>query len=163
MTEAINAWVIRLTGAAIIASAAITAAPDGVAKRVVKLVCGLISVMVLLSIGTEIDHDAYLDSFEVYRNVADRVVSEAEEEAEAQRRKIIEEETAAYILDKAACLDMADITVTVSAERGDDGYWYPESAELTGTAGENDMRELGRYIETELGITEEKQRWNTDE
>ncbi len=161
--EALNIWILRLTGAALISAAAITLAPEGGAKRAVRLACGLLSVAALLSIGADIDLDAYFDSIAEYRAAAEVLVSDAEEEAETMKRIIIEERTAAYILDKAAELDVKDFSVSVTADWNGDGYWYPASAHITAALSDRQRRTLAYYMESELGIAEERQDWNVPE
>lgn len=156
-------WIIRLTGAALISASAITLAPEGGAKRVVRLVCGLLSVAALLSIGADIDLGVYFDSIAEYRAAAEALVSDAEEEAETMKRIIIEERTAAYILDKAAELGAEDFSVSVTADWNGEGYWYPVSAHITAVISERQRRTIADYMESELGIAEERQDWNVSE
>lgn len=157
--EALNLWIIRLTGAALISAAAIAIAPDGGAKRAVRLVCGLISVAALLSIGADLNPDSYARSLALYRAGAEDLVSDAEKEAETMKRVIIEERAAAYILDKAAELSVEDFSVSVTAEWSGDGYWYPVSAKVTSSATDSQRRTISHYMESELGIALERQEW----
>lgn len=163
MIDAIHSWICQLTGAALISAAAISITPEGAVKRVVKLICGFVSVMVLLSIGTELDIDRYVRSVEEYRADADELASEAYSEAENMKRAIIEERSAAYILDKAEKTGVIGASVTVEARQGEDGCWYPWSAEIYAAASDRQRRGIVRYAEEELGIPEERQKWSEND
>ena len=67
---------------------------------------------------------------------------------------LIESETEAYILDKAARMGLT-VRIKVGTEENSEGVPVPVSAELTGTP----SRELSRWIEAELGIPVERQVW----
>ena len=71
---------------------------------------------------------------------------------------IIEEQSEAYILDKATSLDM-DVTAEVEARRGDGELWYPYEATLSGEYTDAQKNELSELIEAELAIPAQRQNW----
>ena len=77
-----------------------------------------------------------------------------EEERKKKLGTLIESETEAYILDKAARMGLT-VRIKVGTEENSEGVPVPVSAELTGTP----SRELSCWIEAELGIPVERQVW----
>lgn len=72
-------------------------------------------------------------------------------------KSIIEEQTAAYILDKAAELGITDCAVTVSCEYGDGDFPVPTSVRVTGTFTVDQESRLSRAIAADFGIPAERQ------
>jgi stage III sporulation protein AF len=162
MTEFLHNWIKGLAAAALFSSVMLTLTPKGNVKQIVKLVCGALLTFVLLSPLTKVNFDS-LSEFIARTKLEGREISSTSEyETQLLMKLIIEEETQAYILDKALKLGIEDLKVKVTAKTGDK-YPYPYSAELsTGTKGSL-REELTSYIEGELGIPRERQSWdNTD-
>ncbi len=157
MLENLSGWVLRLTGAAMLSSAAVLLTPKTPAKRAVLLGCGLITVMALLSIipGTqtapgELSPGSFYDE-------AERKTAEYLAEAENETRAVIEERSAAYILDKAGIFGADVLSVEVDAEKGDGG-WCLRHVRVT-CRGPEGTEELSRHISQMLGIAKEEQEW----
>ena len=158
MTGVLADWVRAICGAAVLCSAAMSLCPEGRVKRVLRLVCGLVMTCALLSPVLEIDLDAYSSAISGYGEAARAAAEGAQAEARELNRAVIEEECAAYILDKAGELG-AEVTVRVETRTGGDGVPVPWSAELTGAQSEA----LASALETELGIPAERQVWHERE
>ena len=62
MMSAISGWILRLVGAALISSAALTLAPEGAAKRAVRLACGLMSAAALMSAVLTFDFEEFFET-----------------------------------------------------------------------------------------------------
>ena len=86
---------------------------------------------------------------------------QAEQAAQRLSRSIIEEECAAYILDKAAETGITLDAASVTARWDEDGFWYPWEARLDGADGSK--KQLAPVIEAQLGIPEARQYWSCDE
>ena len=114
MTSALTDWVRALCGAAVICAAAMALCPDGRVKRVLRLVCGLVMACALLSPVLELDFDAYSSALSGYGEAARAAAEGAQEEARLSSRGVIEEECAAYILDKAEALGLAGCSADCS-------------------------------------------------
>jgi hypothetical protein len=150
-----SAWIYGIIIASAAASLIMELTPEGRVKWAVKFSCGIMVSLALLSIVTDFDLGAFSMYMAEYRGNAEKTVSSAQEEAKAETRFIIEEKTAAYILEKA----VGDIDVSVKAKWSEDGYWYPIEAEIRGDVEESERDRLSKIMEGELGISAENQKW----
>ena len=160
MTAAFNAWVLKLTGTAIVSACAIALCPEGRAKRAVQLACGIASVIALVSIAADFDFTEYSSILARYRERAEEVSQGAAFDAKTMTRFSIEEECAAYILDKAEERGLTGLTVSVTAAWDSEGYWYPVRCSVAGDITEGDRAGLARVIEADLGIPLSAQTWS---
>jgi len=145
-----------------VCAAVLALTPEGTPKKMVRLVCGAVSVIAVLSVITQFRFDDYSKYIFNSREEAKRVVSQAEEDVQVQKRIIIEESCVSYILDKGNELG-AQISVRVKAMWSQEGYWYPVEAEISGACDAAAQKALTRYMENELGIREDKQIWSTQD
>ena len=162
MTEALRSWVIGLAGAAMVTAAAMTVTPEGKVKKVVALICGLMTVIALLKPLMGFDYTGFAKYLAQHENDAEAFLSGIKSENENLTRRIIEERCEAYILDKGKSLGITDLAVTVTAVWSEDGYWYPAGASLRTNAGTEARGKLGGSIEAELGIPQEELIWSMD-
>ena len=93
------------------------------------------------------------------KDMAAEVVGSAEESANRLSRSIIEEETAAYIWDKAQAAGLAPEEVTVTVKWGDTSCWYPYEVRLRTDAPPDAKARLTEILASELGIPRERQHW----
>ena len=144
-------WILRLIGTAMIASAAVRLTPDGVYRKVTRLVCSLALISALLSIR---------EAIPLFKEtLPDPVIPAISiEEARNETRFIIEKRLDEYIVERARALGL-DLTVSVTARWSDEGYWYPYSVRLEGEAESADRLRIGEYIARELMIPKERQEW----
>lgn len=161
--SAISAWVIRLTGAAILTGVALAITPSGRVKRVVSLVCGLVMLISLMSVVKDFNSDSFSLSLAKYKQNAADFSQEIENQNDNLNRIIIEERTEAYISDKGVSLEIEELSVSVRAEWSEEGYWYPYSVTISAEATEEQREKLAYYIESELGVSEERQDWSDNE
>jgi hypothetical protein len=152
-------WVFGVACASIIASIAASAAPEGAAKRAVKLTGGFLIVAALLSPVADFDFGAFSHSVLSLRAQAGEVSADILETNEKLTALIIERECAAYIVDKSARIGMEGLEAEVSAQWSLDGYWYPVEARLTANATIGQRAEITRYAQSELGISPERVIW----
>ncbi len=158
MMDAVRQWVLGLCGAAALCALALTLCPEGRVRKVLRCVCGAVMALQLLYPITGFDMDFYSSSAALYRQRAAEAAGSATAEADRLSRTIIEDECAAYILDKADELSCPLTGAEVSAVWSTDGYWYPWEATLRGGQGEGKAA-LARLIEAELGVPAERQHW----
>lgn len=152
MTEYLREWIMRLVGTAFISAAAVALTPDGAAKRVTRLCCGLALILALLSAAQIALPDDLMDSFPA------EIPALSREEAKSETRFIIEQRLNEYISTRAKELGL-DLKIKVNAAWAEEGFWYPYSVRIEGEAGTADKLRLQGYIETELMIPEERQEW----
>ncbi len=161
--DVIRQWVLGLAGAALVGAAASVITPEGRVKKVVTLVCGIVTILALISPLGDLDYPELSRSMARYRENARAQTASAGETGEMLARLIIEDECAAYILDKGAGIGIAPLELSVLAKWSTDGYWYPYGAEIRAPGvSESARRELTRYIEAGLGIPEQMQNWYTE-
>ena len=85
-----------------------------------------------------------------------------EEERNAALKSVIEQEFAAYIVDKAAQMG-AVCTAQVTCQLGEDGVFLPRSATVQGSFTPQQQEELARILEEELAIPRARQSFPTKE
>lgn len=163
MMDALRSWILCLAGTAMLAACALALAPEGPAKRAVRLACGFAAMLALLSAVRGFDYAAYASSLSEYRQKADAAAASASERAGIETRAVIEKRCAEYISDKAENAGAPGLSVAVTAKWSADGYWYPASVRISGAAAPQARQALSRAIEAELGIPAEAQTWSTDD
>lgn len=163
MTELVRSWVIGLTGMSLITAVVLTLTPKGKVRRIVTMVCGLGMVIALISPIMNFDYDSFALYMSDSTEELESYGAGLEETNERLTRSIIQERTAAYILDKAESIGVLDATFTVNTKMDDEGTWYPWEVTAEGTFTESQSSELVSYITGELGIPEERQYWSTDD
>lgn len=163
MTEAIRDWILQLTGTALLSAVALAVTPQGKVRRVVTIVCGFAVLAALLRLGGGFDYTAFSQSLARQRSQVEAYTENFAEENKKLTRQLIEEECAAYILDKGDSLGIAGLEVRVWAVWSEEGYWYPSQAALSAPqVEETQKKDLSAYIESELGIPAAMQEWSTD-
>ncbi len=159
MLDFLRSWILGLAGAAVFCAVITELCPGGSTKKVLKLLCGLVMAMALISPLIKGELPAYSINMAKYRTRADEISASAKESADSYSRAIIEEQCRAYILDKALALGVDVKDASVILRWNDGGFWYP--AECTIEAEYNTA--LAESIESELGLGEESQKWGTNE
>ncbi|MDR0818413.1 MAG: stage III sporulation protein AF [Oscillospiraceae bacterium] len=152
MIEVLREWITALAAAAFIGGIAGTLAPEGKMRRVVNLVCGFMTVAVMLTPARRFSIADYAAELNKFRLETDAYATELENSSEREIKIIIEDKTAAYILDKTGI----NAKVTVRAVDGSE-YPLPWEAELYAPYD----AAASRLIEAELGIPPERQKWAT--
>jgi len=154
MIGAVREWLNAIVIVTLFLSVSQTMIPEGSIRKIASFTGGLILLITLLQplLGTDLqrlklDYTDYERAIELRRD-------ELEEANSARLEEIIEEQTAAYILDKAAELGL-DLMVRVSAEWGAEEQDTLAVVYIEGPRSE----ELAAYIERELGIPQERQVW----
>ena len=164
MTGLIKQWVMTLSCTALVCAAAMALIPPGRVKKAARLVCGLALALALISPLQEPDMSSYSLELSRYRALLEEKEQAVSQTNSRLERAIIEEECAAYILDKAQVLGLDAESVTVGVKWGDEQQlWYPYEAKLDIRGDSDAAARLSRVIESELGIPAERQDWNSDE
>lgn len=156
--EAIRTWILSVAGAGILVSIALSLTPDGPVKRFVRFIGGLIMIVVVLNPLVNIKFDSISAQISKYELEADQYQTGITIKNREIMALIIEEKTAAYILDKADELGLV-CDVSIKTEIGDNGYPYPYSVTITSNATSSQKKILIRYIESNLAIPEDRQEW----
>lgn len=156
-------WLLGIIGAAMLGSAAVWLTPDGTVKKILRLLCGFVMLAALISVGTGFDYNSFSKNMARYKSQAEAQAAEAGEAAGNLQRLIIEEETEAYILDKAEKLGAGGLEIAASAEWNSAGYWYPAKVKITGDISSEQQEKLSFQIESDIGIAGENLVWSTDD
>lgn len=152
-------WIMSIAGAAVISVVCLAIAPEGRTKRVVRLCCGLVMLLCLLSplTGRKIDIS---DKLAQVKWETEKLMSQARDSEQTLTRAVIQEKYGAYISDKGVKLGLDITAVSVKVKWSSGGYWYPIEAEITGTGEVTARDELERYIESELGVDRNEIYWS---
>lgn len=158
MMALLRTWLLGVAAAAVLAAIAQSLTPPGPVKKVAGLVCGLVLLWAMLSplAGGEAPAPAqwagYLEQIEIQ-------AQELQNQAQQQRKAVIEERLEAYILDKAAQQGYS-CRVQVECREGDEGLFVPDRARIS--APRQAWPELSRILEEDLGIPAERQTYEKE-
>ena len=123
----------------------------------------LLIMISALSAFRSFDYASYPLELARYRELGRDLSSEATDGGKRYERLLIEQECADYILRQAESLEIAEITVQVSARWETVGVWVPESVRLQGSFTNDQRARLQEMIAAELGIDLMHQEWIEDE
>lgn len=154
--DVIRQWITGITCASIILAAAESLMPEGGVKKAGRLAGGLLLMLAVVQPLAGVDYEALSEALGRSR-AWDAGYSEALELENLELMKlIIEEQTAAYISDKAEELGM-ECTAQVVYHYGADGEVWPESVTVRGVFTQSQQESLSRTLEAELAIPTENQ------
>lgn len=154
--DVVRQWLTGITCAALLAALADGLMPKGAVKQVGKLVCALVLLCALLRPVLVI---GIPDRLETSAGVAGKMEQQRiqlEQHSSQLLKTLIERESAAYIVDKAAGLGL-DCRAQVTCVAGEGGSWLPHRACITGHLEEEERATLSAVIQSELGIVPECQ------
>ncbi|MGM9578797.1 MAG: stage III sporulation protein AF [Evtepia sp.] len=159
--ELIRTWILTVTVSALVIAGAEALMPQGSVKRVGKLTGGLILVLGILQPLVTLDYDQLYDL--VNTLPAGSIRQETLDQAAQEPMKgIIEEELAAYIVDKGARLGLT-CTARVTCETGEDGVPLPKSVTVAGAMTPDQREQLSQIITQDLGLAREDQIYISEE
>ena len=139
----------------IICGISLSLAPDGSVKRMMNILCSVILISMIASSVADFCFEAYSLDIARIKEREDSLLKSSRELEDKLNRNVIEQQCEAYIVDKAEELGMGQIEAKVGVRWSSEGFWLPEYAEIK--QGYN--ASLSEYIESELGIAAEKQKW----
>lgn len=150
----IRAYLLRVTAAAIIVSLVVALVRNNAGQPVIRLIGGMfLCAVVLRPLSHGLPEISLNLTSAPWHSSAD-YAAEGSRAAQNEMADIITEELEAYILDKAASLN---VTVEVEVLLSDD--LLPTAAYVTGIVPDSAQIELEQFIEKELGILKENQQW----
>ena len=153
---AARGWLLGLIAVSLLCGVAEALMPPGPVKRVGRLVCGLALLGAILSPVASLDVEGGQRWLEGCLASVSRREAELEETVQNQLRAVIEEEYAAYIVDKAAELGL-DCRARVTCAESEEGLYLPVQTELTGVWTAEAQSKLIRVIAEDLGVPAESQ------
>lgn len=151
MTELLRDWLLGVTCAAMVLAIAEALTPEGSIRKICRLAGGLVLLLAAVSPVVKLDEADLTRALTEYRVTAQDYGDALVEKNNILYKTIIEENTAAYILDKAKELGISCGAEVIFAY-DEDGNPYPEEVRVFGRWTEAQKAELSRVLETELGI-----------
>ena len=152
MIAAVRGWLTSLIYTAMVVAVAEHIVPSGGLKKIVSLTGGFLLLMMMVKPLERVDLDFMTFDYDGYAQTVEERREELEQEQTQKLRMLIEEQTAAYISDKARRLGL-ECRVTVRCKVGEEGVPYPDSVVVDGVGSE----ELGKWMAEELDIPTERQ------
>ena len=107
MLELIRQWLVGITCAAMIAALAEGLAPPGAVRKIGRFTGGLVLLIAVLKPVAAVDGQTLSRALAEYRLDLSAYSAQLEEENRGLMKSIIEEQTAAYIVDKAASMGLS--------------------------------------------------------
>ena len=151
MIGAVGQWILGMTCAALLGTLACALSGTGALGQVGRLVSGLVLLWAVLSPLPGVDISRLTQPVLEIGTRLEEEQEQLNEQSEAAMRAVIEQQSGAYILDKAQQLGLAcQVRVTCRLE---EGVWLPWSVRVTGIA---PSAALTRAVEEELGIAGER-------
>ena len=156
MMDAIRQWLLAIITAAICLAVLDAMTATGAVKRIGKVAGGLVMFLVVLQPLCRLDPEALAIKYAAYHGQIEEEMGDYAQVYQQQLAIVIEEDTAAYISEKAASFGLScRVTVTTKVSNG---VPIPESVQINVPRNET----LALWIERELGIAQSRQSWEVD-
>lgn len=155
MMGALREWLTSIVVTAMLLALVQSLIPEGTVRRIGSFTGGLILMITLMQPLLGRDLRRLELNFAPYQEEIRLRGEELEQNRVSELSAIIEQQTAAYILDKAEALG-AEVEVQVQMETGGNGMPVPVAVRLQGSY----SVALAAYMERELGISTERQVWH---
>lgn len=152
-----------VTCAAAIVALCESLTPAGTVRKIGRLTGGLVLLLAIVQPVVRLDMDDFAGILASYRVDAEVAAMDMGVENARLMKGIIEERTAAYILDKAEALGVhCRVSVTAAGE-GEGDYPIPREVTVTGDLTADQRAALTRRIEADLAIPAERQTYEREE
>ena len=162
MTELIRNWLMGITCASMVMAVAEVLVPEGSIRRICRLAGGLMLLLAAINPVLKLEEGALSRALTEYRIAAQDYGDVLVEKNNLLYKTIIEEETAAYILDKAKELGISCSAEVIFAY-DEQGNPYPDRVNIFGQLTQPQKEQLSRIIETDLGVPPKHQRFERDQ
>ena len=158
MTEMVRQWLLGVACTALVMAVADSLAPEGSVKRVCRMAGGLALLLAAVGPFVRLDSGMLSDMLEGYRAQVQSYEETLEEQNILFYQTIIEENTAAYIVDKAEELGICcQAEVTFSYD--EDGVPCPWEVTARGEWTDEARVALERLLEDDLGVPPQRQHY----
>ena len=145
----------QMCATSLVYGAVMALCPEGGVKRVANIVCTMALAAMLLNAFSSFDLETYAAELKSYKEREMEIVDAGKKIEDNLSRLVIEEQYETYILDKATELGLELNQVKLQLRWDSNGFWIAESVEMD--CGYS--AKLAEYIEKELGIVKQRQRW----
>ena len=161
MLELIRQWLVGITCAAMITALAEGLSPPGAVRKIGRFTGGLVLLIAVLKPIAAVDGQALSRALAEYRLDLSTYSTRLEEENSALMKSIIEEQSAAYIVDKA---EQLGLSCQVKVEADASGQWpIPWTVTVIGPLEGTEREALIRQIQADFGIPAERQFYQSRE
>ena len=152
-----EAYLIRLTAAAILGAVVQRLAPKGGAGRAARLGAGMLVLITAFGPVAELDTLAAAENLARSAYADPLTTEELSRAGNTLLASLISQQAEAYILDKAR---QSGLELQVRVETKDqEGYPVPRAVTLEGSVSPSAQADLTAVIAQDLGIPEERQEW----
>ena len=156
MMAGVGSWLLSITGASVLCALADGLMPAGPVRRVGRLVCGLVLLAVILAPLAQLDLEGGQRWLEEYHLGLEDRTQELERQVDEQMKTIIEQEYAAYIVDKAAEMGLT-CTARVSCQAVEGGVYVPSQTQVAGVLSQAERDQISQMIQADLGVPAQRQ------
>ncbi len=129
---------------------------NGAIPKLCKLVCGVVMTIIALQPFSEISLSQITEKWRIEQNLGENYAFDGKQLSRDAMAEIIKSQTEAYILDKAAQLD---IQITAEVALDDAEIPAPASVVIKGTVAPYSKARLQQIIAQDLKIAVEDQHW----
>ena len=158
MTELVRQWLLGVACTALLMAVADSLAPAGSVKKVCRMAGRLALLLAAVGPLLRLDIGVLDNMLEEYRTAVRSYEKTLEEQNNLFYQTIIEEETAAYIVDKAEEMGIScQAEVTLSYD--ENGVPCPWEVTAWGTWTDETREELARLLEDDLGVPPQRQHY----
>ncbi len=156
--DTVRNYVLRIVIAAIVCAIARSLIKEKTATgKMVNLISGILMAVTILAPIATISFKNITNFYENISIDADAFVSDGKNASQESIAEIIKSQTEAYILDKANNLGLQ---IAVEVELDDSNNSIPCGVVISGAVSPYAKGTLGTYMQEELGIPKENQKWN---
>ena len=162
MTEDVRNWIIAITACALILAALESLVPKGAAKKTAAFAGGMLMLLVLLQPITGQWEVRPMEWFEAAEEEREDRETSLTRQNQSLLEKLIAEESRAYILEWAEELSLS-CQVSVGCRSDENGLPFPHEVTIVSPSmTESQRKALSEKIETELGISQERQNFREE-
>ena len=138
--------------------AALSLCPEGVSKKILRILESAILLTIILSSLGKMDFSAYPVELARFHEKERELLDRADERETRLDRIVREEEYVSYVERKADELGAQLSEIRIRTRWNREGLWVPDSSSIR-MSSEGFRRELSGILTGELGIPEERQLW----
>ena len=156
MMDGVRQYVFTVVAAALLCGILSSIFHQGKSKELLRILCGIFLTFTVLKPIIGADWTKFLEESIIFESDAQQAAALGENMARQATAELIKEKCQAYILDKAAELNVSiTAEVTVSEEESP----KPISVVISGQISPYSRAKLESILETDLGIAKENQVW----
>ena len=154
MMEGVRVWLLSILAVSLLCALADALMPKGPVKGVGKLVCGLVLAAAVVSPVVRLDLEGGRQWLEEWNVGLEQREEELKKQVDEEMKTIIEQEYEAYIVDKAAQLEV-QCTARVECRQEDEGIYLPQTVWISGTLTPQQWEVLSEALLEKLGVPPE--------